>query len=587
MLDLVERLAAPARALPGASSSLGARARRARGCAAHLGLGRGQRGDVAARPAAGRRRGGAGPAGRRRADRRGRGGGHRRACRRQPVLHHRDDGHAAAARGRARSRDANQPAAHGSGGRLGAAGRPAATASRARAPRLRVLRLLRPAGAGRDRPRRAPGRAPALGGGGDPRARERDPLRGALADPALHAEGRRVRERAQARTRPAAPDDRRAARGLGPPVVGGGAPRARRAGVAGPRSHGSDRRRTGCGRTACAPATGPDGERRAAPLSTTTGGRSPSADHATGMGCARLARSPAWGRRTTGSGSTRPRPRRSIGLWSSARRLDDAFTLALALRFLGDIAINVDADLERAEALLDRSLAAAEELGEPMAIVRTLLFAGWVPWTRGDNEEAAAIWQRALTVAEPDDDWARVRALNSLSINLTGGAGDAPAARQRAEEALVLSEEASAIAEAAGDQFSIAVTAVQRARVLADLDRSPESLPCLDRRDRDLRRARSPLGVRGRHGRARHHPARARSPRRGGGAICARRPGSPRSSASCSSPAGRGARSAACRNCAAITPRRSGRPGARGTRRSSSCARTTTDPHQPLRRARS
>ena len=160
--------------------------------------------------------------------------------------------------------------------------------------------------------------------------------------------------------------------------------------------------------------------------------------------------------------------------------VDDAFTLALALRFLGDIAINVDADLERAEALLDRSLAAAEELGEPMAIVRTLLFAGWVPWTRGDNEEAAAIWQRALTVAEPDDDWARVRALNSLSINLTGGPGEGPAARQRAEEALVLSDEASAIAEAAGDQFSIAVTAVQRARVLADLDRSPESLPCLD-----------------------------------------------------------------------------------------------------------
>ena len=160
--------------------------------------------------------------------------------------------------------------------------------------------------------------------------------------------------------------------------------------------------------------------------------------------------------------------------------VDDAFTLALALRFLGDIAINVDADLERAEALLDRSLAAAEELGEPMAIVRTLLFAGWVPWTRGDNAEAAAIWQRALAVAQPDDDWARVRALNSLSINLTGGPGDGPAARQRAQEALVLSEEASAIAESAGDQFSIAVTAVQRARVLADLGRSSESLPCLN-----------------------------------------------------------------------------------------------------------
>ena len=160
--------------------------------------------------------------------------------------------------------------------------------------------------------------------------------------------------------------------------------------------------------------------------------------------------------------------------------LDDAFTLALALRFLGDIAINVDADLERAEALLDRSLAAAEELGEPMAIVRTLLFAGWVPWTRGDADQAAAIWRRALAVAEPDDDWARVRALNSLSVNLTGGPGSGPAAQQRALEALALSEEASATAEASGDQFSIAMTAVQRARVLEDLGRPEESIPCLD-----------------------------------------------------------------------------------------------------------
>jgi tetratricopeptide (TPR) repeat protein len=159
---------------------------------------------------------------------------------------------------------------------------------------------------------------------------------------------------------------------------------------------------------------------------------------------------------------------------------DDAFTLALALRFLGDIAINVDADLDRAQALLDRSLAAAEELGEPWAIVRTLLFAGWVPWTRGDTAEAEAIWRRALSVAEPEDDWARVRALNSLSINLTGVAGAGPASREQAEEALRLSEEASTIAEEAGDQFSIAVTSVQRARVLTDLGRPEESLPCLD-----------------------------------------------------------------------------------------------------------
>jgi class 3 adenylate cyclase/tetratricopeptide (TPR) repeat protein len=160
-------------------------------------------------------------------------------------------------------------------------------------------------------------------------------------------------------------------------------------------------------------------------------------------------------------------------------KLDDAFTLALALRFLGDIAINVDADLDRAQALLDRSLAAAEELGNPAAIVRTLLFAGWVPWTRGDTAEAEAIWRRALSVAEPDDGWARVRALNSLSINLTGAAGTGPASREDVEAALRLSEEASEIAESMGDGFSIAIVAVQRARVLEELGRREESLPCI------------------------------------------------------------------------------------------------------------
>ena len=35
-----------------------------------------------------------------------------------------------------------------------------------------------------------------------------------------------------------------------------------------------------------------------------------------------------------------------------------------------------------------------------------------------------SIWQRALATAESDDGWARVRALNSLSINRTGGPGE-------------------------------------------------------------------------------------------------------------------------------------------------------------------
>jgi class 3 adenylate cyclase/tetratricopeptide (TPR) repeat protein len=151
----------------------------------------------------------------------------------------------------------------------------------------------------------------------------------------------------------------------------------------------------------------------------------------------------------------------------------DAFTLALALRFLGDIAINVEADVDKAELLLDRSLVAAEELGDSWAVVRTLLFAGWVPWTRGRFEAAEELWRKALAMADPMDLWARVRALTALSVNRTEYPDHATA--------LALAEEASSLAEEAGDQFSIAVTAVQKGRVLEDLGRQQEALRWLDR----------------------------------------------------------------------------------------------------------
>ena len=105
---------------------------------------------------------------------------------------------------------------------------------------------------------------------------------------------------------------------------------------------------------------------------------------------------------------------------------DDPWTLALAFRFLGDIAINVWADVDRAEILLDRSLVEAERLGEPHAIARTLLFAGWVPWTRNRLPEAESIWRRALSIAERHDDrWgkfgrsARSRSRSATSIGST------------------------------------------------------------------------------------------------------------------------------------------------------------------------
>jgi tetratricopeptide (TPR) repeat protein len=164
------------------------------------------------------------------------------------------------------------------------------------------------------------------------------------------------------------------------------------------------------------------------------------------------------------------------------RVCDDPFTLSLALRFLGDIAINVESDLDKAETLLDESLAAAEAMDEPWACTRTLLFAGWVPWTREDHEEAERIWRRALEVADPDDGWARVRALNSLSINRTGGPWrSGPSPDELLGEALALSDEASALAEEIDDQFSIAMTTVQRARILDDQGKFDESLPCFDR----------------------------------------------------------------------------------------------------------
>jgi tetratricopeptide (TPR) repeat protein len=152
---------------------------------------------------------------------------------------------------------------------------------------------------------------------------------------------------------------------------------------------------------------------------------------------------------------------------------DDAFALAHALRFLGDIAINVEADVDKAEGLLARSLTAAEKLGDEFAITRTLLFAGWVPWTRDRFDEAEVIWRRALALAGTKDRWARVRALTSLSINQME--------TKSFDEALRLIEEASVLAEETGDQFSVAVTAVQKGRVFEDLGRFEESLQWLDK----------------------------------------------------------------------------------------------------------
>jgi tetratricopeptide (TPR) repeat protein len=152
----------------------------------------------------------------------------------------------------------------------------------------------------------------------------------------------------------------------------------------------------------------------------------------------------------------------------------DDWTLAIALRFRGDIAINVDGALDAAEALLARSVEAAERLNERWAIARSLLFQGWVPWTRNDYDAAEVIWRRALeTARSADDRWAEVRALTSLSINHSQ--------RSEEDEALALIVEAQELAERIGDQFSVAVTTTQRGRVDEDAGRLDQALDCFDR----------------------------------------------------------------------------------------------------------
>src|SRR5205085_1434304 len=105
---------------------------------------------------------------------------------------------------------------------------------------------------------------------------------------------------------------------------------------------------------------------------------------------------------------------------------DDPFALAMALRFLGDIAINYEGEVEK-------------------------------------------IWRRALELSDPEDAWARVRSLTALSINRTE--------MHDMEGALKLIEEAGKLAEECGDQFSVANTYVQKARVFDDLGRREEAVP--------------------------------------------------------------------------------------------------------------
>ena len=129
---------------------------------------------------------------------------------------------------------------------------------------------------------------------------------------------------------------------------------------------------------------------RAGPRSTSTRARCGWRARRRRGGSARRGPSPARARPTTGWASTRRPASPSSARWSSARSSTTRGP-SLALRYQGDIAIDVDGDLERAEQLLADSLAAAGELDDAWAMSRSLLFAGWVPWTRGSRRRGGAL----------------------------------------------------------------------------------------------------------------------------------------------------------------------------------------------------
>jgi class 3 adenylate cyclase/tetratricopeptide (TPR) repeat protein len=129
---------------------------------------------------------------------------------------------------------------------------------------------------------------------------------------------------------------------------------------------------------------------------------------------------------------------------------------AQAARFLGDVALNVDGDVDRAADLFDQAEAAARETGDPWTVARTLLMAGWVPWWREDPAGARRAFEEALAVARnnPDGDrWAEARALTSLA-SVEGLVGTN-------EEALALAERALEVGKELGDRFTVAVAVEQ------------------------------------------------------------------------------------------------------------------------------
>ncbi len=142
-----------------------------------------------------------------------------------------------------------------------------------------------------------------------------------------------------------------------------------------------------------------------------------------------------------------------------------------ASRFLADITLAIRATSTRRRRMFDRALDAARKLDDSSVLARTLLMAGWVPFSRDDLDGARRMFEEALAAArlsaDHPDSWSEVRALVSLS-SVTSEAGDEL-------DALALAEEGLEIGRASGQEFATATAEEKVALALRHMLRLEES----------------------------------------------------------------------------------------------------------------
>jgi class 3 adenylate cyclase/tetratricopeptide (TPR) repeat protein len=160
---------------------------------------------------------------------------------------------------------------------------------------------------------------------------------------------------------------------------------------------------------------------------------------------------------------------------------DNAWTIAHAARFLGDIELSVRRDSERAHELFGRALTAARELDDAWVMARVLLMAGWEPYWRGEDAEAEAVFREALEIARanPEEDgFAEARALTFLAAMRSGKTDEA--------EVLEIGQEALDVARKLGDPFSIAVAQERVGTSLRRMGNYKEAFGVIDEAVRTL-----------------------------------------------------------------------------------------------------